>query len=94
MDKKDSYIELVKKAQLGDKDCLNRLAETVRLRLYTYIHRFTLKDDLTQDILQESLLEMFKFLNKLEKTDRFWQIRWNSRCLQHAIGIWKKDWTL
>jgi len=72
MSGEDIYIELVKRAQLGDKESLNRLAELARGRLYTYVYRLTLTHELTQDILQESMLEMFKFLNKLEKAEGFW----------------------
>ncbi|MHC4544504.1 MAG: RNA polymerase sigma factor [Planctomycetota bacterium] len=72
MTSKDNYIELVKRAQLGDKESLNRLAELARERLYTYVYRLTLAHELTQDILQESMLEMFKFLDKLEKAEGFW----------------------
>jgi RNA polymerase sigma-70 factor (ECF subfamily) len=68
----DDCVELVKKAQLGNKECLDRLAELARLGLRAYVYRLTLADDVTQDILQETMLEMFKFLNKLERADRFW----------------------
>ena len=37
-----NYIELVQQAQLGDKECRNRLAEAVRERLYSYVYRHTL----------------------------------------------------
>jgi len=72
MTAEDNYIELVKRAQLGDKESLNRLAELAREHLYTYVYRLTLAHDLTQDILQESMLEMFKFLDKLETAKGFW----------------------
>jgi len=65
------YGEWVKRAQLGDKDCLNRLAEVARVHLYEYVFRLTLEEDLTQDIVQECILEMFKVFNKLKKADRF-----------------------
>ncbi len=64
--------EWVKKAQLGDKDCLNRLAEAARVHLSEYVLRLTLEEDLTQDIVQECILEMFKVFNKLRRADRFW----------------------
>ncbi|MHC4084288.1 MAG: RNA polymerase sigma factor [Planctomycetota bacterium] len=63
---------MVKQAQSGNKESMNHLAEVVREPLCIYVHRLTLDDALTQDILQETLLEMFKFLDKLEKTNRFW----------------------
>ena len=68
----DELVRLVKKAQLGDKESLNRLAEAARVRLREYVFRVTLQEDLTQDIVQESILEMFRIFNKLEKTERFW----------------------
>jgi RNA polymerase sigma-70 factor (ECF subfamily) len=69
---RNDYIELVKQAQLGDEKSVNRLAELGRRRLGAYIYRLTLDEDLTQDIIQESMLEMLKFLNKLERAERFW----------------------
>ena len=72
MDTELGYIQLVKQAQLGDDNCLNRLAELARERLRVYVYRLTLQDDLTQEIVQESMLEMCKILGKLKRADRFW----------------------
>lgn len=72
MDDHKDYIELVKKAQLGDKECLGRLAEMVSVRLHEYVHRLTLQEDLTKDIVQESILEMYRVFDKLKKPERFW----------------------
>jgi RNA polymerase sigma-70 factor (ECF subfamily) len=66
------YIELVKKARLGDRQCLNRLAEVAGLHLKEYVQRLTLEQDVTDDIVQESVLEMMKVFDKLKKTERFW----------------------
>ncbi len=65
-------LELVRKAQLGDRDSLNRLAESARVRLHEYVYRLTLQEDLTQDIVQETILEMLRLFGKLRQTDRFW----------------------
>ena len=65
-------IELIRRAQHGDKQCLEQLAEQVRERLRTYVYRLTQKDDLAQEIVQETLLEMCKVLGKLKNNDRFW----------------------
>ncbi len=65
-------IELIRRAQLGDKQCLGQLAQQARERLRTYVYRLTQRDDLAQEIVQESLLEMCKVLGKLKKADRFW----------------------
>ncbi len=72
MEKNIDYVKLVTQAQLGDKECLNRLAEAVRERLYTYVYRYTLSDELTEDIVQESILKMLEVLNELKEADRFW----------------------
>jgi len=67
-----NYIELVERAQRGDKESLNELAAIAKGRLHVYVYRLTLNDDLTQEIVQESLFEMCRVLDKLRKTDRFW----------------------
>ena len=72
MDNKGDYIDLVKQAQLGDEKSMDRLAELARERLRAYVYRLTLAEDLTQDIVQESMLEMLKFLDRLQRPDRFW----------------------
>ena len=72
MDQGREYIELVKQAQLGDRGSLDNLAELVRGRLYAYIYRIVLRDDIAQDLVQESMLEMFKIIDKLEEAELFW----------------------
>jgi len=66
------HAELVRNAQLGDKECMSRLAEAVRVHLREYVLRLTLREDLTQDIIQESVLEMFKVFDKLKSVEKFW----------------------
>ena len=66
------YAGLVEKAQHGDDESLNRLSGHARQRLYTYVFRLTMREELSQDVVQESMLEMFRFLDKLECADRFW----------------------
>lgn len=65
-------IELIRRAQQGDRQSLEQLAGQVRERLRTYIYRLTQRDDLAQEIVQETLLEMCKVLGKLNNNDRFW----------------------
>ena len=72
MHKKCDYIDLVKQAQLGNRESLDRLAAVAGERLYEHVYRITLQNSLTQDIVQESMLEMFKILGKLKNVDRFW----------------------
>jgi len=64
--------ELIERAQQGDRQCLEQLARQARERLRTYVYRMTQRDDLAQEIVQETLLEMCKVLGKLKNNDRFW----------------------
>lgn len=72
MNEQWDYIELVRKAQRGDQESLERLAERARERLSVFAYRLTLDDDLGQEIVQESLFEMCRILGKLRDADRFW----------------------
>ena len=62
---------LATRAQQGDKGAMDRLAELASQRLRVYVYRLTLQDDLTQEIVQETLLEMCKVLGNLKNTERF-----------------------
>jgi len=62
----------VREAQFGDRECLDRLAELATVRLRAHVYRLTLRDDITQDIVQESVLEMIRILGKLKRPERFW----------------------
>ena len=66
------YVELVRQAQLGNKESIDALVERFRGKLYAYVYRIVVDSDVAQDIVQESLLQMLKVINKLEHADRFW----------------------
>ena len=72
MDDNRDYIKLVEQARFGNRESLDNLAELVQGRLYAYVYRIMLREDISQDIVQESMLEMFNNLDKLERADRFW----------------------
>ncbi|HPC95488.1 MAG TPA: sigma-70 family RNA polymerase sigma factor [Sedimentisphaerales bacterium] len=65
-------VELVRQAQRGDQQAMDHLAQVVTGRLYAYINRLTLNHDLTQDLLQETLLKMIESIKDIEHPDRFW----------------------
>lgn len=65
-------IELIRQAQHGDRESLDQLAQQAKERLRVYVYRITQREDLTQEIVQESLFEMCKVIGKLQKADRFW----------------------
>jgi RNA polymerase sigma-70 factor, ECF subfamily len=86
-------IALVKKAQLGDRDCLSHLAETARVRLHQYVLRLTLNEDLTQDIVQETMLEMLRILQKLRKAEMFWPWLYGiatNKTRNHYGKLWRR----
>ena len=67
----DDYVELAQRAQRGDRESLRLLAEAVRPDLHEYVFRLTLREDLTQDIVQETILEMLQIFQKLRRSEKF-----------------------
>ena len=91
-DRTDDII-LVKKAQLGDRDSLNCLAETARVRLHQYVLRLTLNEDLAQDIVQETMLEMLRIFKTLRKTEMFWPWLYGiaiNKTRNHYGKLWRR----
>ena len=71
MENTADYVRLVKRAQLGDKESLERLSELAEERLRVDIFRLTLQEDLAQEIVQESLIEMLRVLSDLKDATGF-----------------------
>jgi RNA polymerase sigma-70 factor (ECF subfamily) len=71
---KELNIQMVRQAQAGNMQNLSAVAEQVRQKVYTYIYRLTLDYHLTQDLTQETVLEMIKALPKLKvpHVNSFW----------------------
>jgi len=65
-------IELVKKAQSGDSEAMSLLCQEVSERILPYIQGLTLNYDMSQDVLQETLLELVKSLENVKKPESFW----------------------
>jgi RNA polymerase sigma-70 factor (ECF subfamily) len=78
-------LELVKKAKAGDIQSMDQLAKLVTPQLKAYIYRLTLDYDLTQDLTQDTLLDMVKSLWRLEKAKSFqaWLFRTALGKVQH-----------
>ncbi|MHC4526721.1 MAG: RNA polymerase sigma factor, partial [Planctomycetota bacterium] len=72
MEKGIDHVRLVEQAQQGDKKCLEQLAKLAQECLQDDVYRMTLKRDLAEDIVQETILQMLKMLGKLREADRFW----------------------
>ncbi len=71
---KDSndHIPLVIKARQGHQEAINQLTQIASQRLSQFVFRLTLQEELTQDIVQESLVDMLRFFPTLKHTERFW----------------------
>jgi RNA polymerase sigma-70 factor (ECF subfamily) len=67
-------IQSIRRAQAGNTQNLSAVAEQVRRKVHTYIYRLTLDYHLTQDLTQETVLEMIKSLAQLEvpHVNGFW----------------------
>jgi len=72
MENNAEHIDLIRQAQAGDQDAMASLAECARVRLGEYIGRVTLFDDLTSDVVQESIVAMLRHLSALRQPEQFW----------------------
>jgi RNA polymerase sigma factor (sigma-70 family) len=66
------YLEIIRRAKLGDRVSMSRLAELARGKVFVYIFRLTLDHELSQDLTQDTMLEMVKSLKKLHQDAKFW----------------------
>jgi RNA polymerase sigma-70 factor (ECF subfamily) len=71
---KELNIQAIRQAQAGNMQSLSAVAEQVRQKVYTYIYRLTFDYHLTQDLTQETVLEMIKALPQLKvpHVNGFW----------------------
>lgn len=63
---------LLSQARSGSQTSMGRLAVIVRERLYPFVFRTTLNHDVTEDILQETLLTVVRQVTSLRESRRFW----------------------
>jgi len=68
----ENIQQLLSEARSGSRASMGRLAGIVRERLYPFVFRTTLNHDLTEDVLQETLLTMVGQVACLREKRRFW----------------------
>ena len=68
----ENIQQLLSEARCGSRRSMGRLAVIVRERLYPFVFRTTLDHDLTEDVLQETLLTMVGQVACLRDKNRFW----------------------
>ena len=73
MSEDNEYIQqLLSEAGSGSRASMGRLAVIVWERLYPFVLRTTLNHDVTEDILQETLLTVIRKITSLRESRRFW----------------------
>jgi len=73
MSKDNEYIQqLLSEARSGSRTSMGRLAVVIWERLYPFVFRTTLNHDLTEDVLQETLLSIVRQVTSLRESQRFW----------------------
>lgn len=71
-DNKEYVQQLLSEARSGSRASMGRLAVIVWERLYPFVLRTTFNHDLTEDVIQETLLVMVRQVNSLRGGRRFW----------------------
>jgi len=67
-----AFATTVSEAQRGDSLSMTCLAEEAEKRLRAYLYRLTLDHDLTEELLQQTLLKMVESLGELRSPELFW----------------------
>ena len=68
----ENIQDLLSEARSGSSRSMGLLADIVRERLYSFVFRTTLDHDLTEDVLQETLLTMVRHIDRLREERKFW----------------------
>ena len=68
----NEYVEWLAEARSGSRTGMGKLAALVWERLYPFVLRVTLSHDITEDVLQETLLSLLCGLDSLRDPARFW----------------------
>ena len=82
-EKNPSIQRLLCHARSGSRTGMENLAVLTWERLYPFVFRATWNQDLTEDILQETLLAVIQEVNSLRDTRRFWS--WVHRIARNKI---------
>ena len=92
----ENIQQILSEARSGSRAGMERLAGIVRQRLYPFVFRTTLNHDLTEDVLQETLLTMVGQIARLREERKFWpwvfRIAWsklqdNLRSSRHQYSV-------
>lgn len=67
-------LETIRSAQRGESESMSELTTSVNKRVFTYVYRLTLDYHLSEDLAQEMMLDLIKFLPQLDfiNINPFW----------------------
>jgi len=87
-----NYVELVKKAQSGCNQSMDDLVRMAQRNVSAYIYRLTLDYHATQDIQQETLLEIVRSLKNIRCPEAFWAWVYRTALgkVQHHFRVQKR----
>jgi RNA polymerase sigma-70 factor (ECF subfamily) len=89
MNENIEIAQLVRQAQFGNRQSMSELAQLAEGRLFAYIYRLTLNYDLTQDLLQQTMLRMVESLKDLKRVEQFWA--WMFRTAMGEVQHYFRD---
>ncbi len=92
-EKTEIFEDSFQKARGGEKQHLEEVARSTRTRLRGYVHRVTLDENLTEDIVQESMMDVFRVFGKIKNTDHLWArlyLAANSKIKNHYGRQWRR----
>src|SRR4030042_3189602 len=72
MSAENEHTQLLAEVRSGDRASMGRLGALVWERLYPFVFRTTLSHDVTEDVLQETLLSLLCCVGSLRDPARFW----------------------
>ncbi|MHC4638158.1 MAG: RNA polymerase sigma factor [Planctomycetota bacterium] len=75
--------ELVAQACLGNRKSMGELANLVQKRIYPYLYQATFDHNTSDDLLQETLLEIIRGIHYLRHSNSFWA--WVSRIAKSKL---------
>lgn len=85
----ENLFELVVQARSKDTEALNRLAEVAKDRLTVDVYRWCLSFEDTEEVVQESLIEIARRIGDLKEAKRFWS--WSYRIAGNKLKLhWRK----
>ncbi len=72
MSNEETWSVKVRQARRGSEESVHWLTRQAQERVRAYVFRVTLDNDLTDDLTQETLLQMIKSIRQLKDEESFW----------------------